>query len=63
MSRSKTKQTPQEHEPLYTREALLASNAFAGYQKDFARVALTEPMYTIADAKKAIEALLHRRTE
>ena len=63
MSKSKPKQTPQEHESLYTREALLASKAFAGYQKDFAMVALTKPMYTIADAKKAIEALLHRRTE
>ena len=41
-------------EPKYAKEAILASKVFEGYQKDFVSVILTEPYYTIAEAKKAV---------
>lgn len=46
-------------EPKYTRERLLKSKALAGYQPDFAAVILTEPEYTISEAKAALDAVLH----
>jgi hypothetical protein len=51
MSKSKIK---------YQTEKLLRSKALAGYQKDFARVILTAPEYTVEEAKAAIEAALKK---
>ena len=52
---SKSKET----EPLYSREMLIKSKALREYQQDFMTVILTEPYYTMSDAKAAIEAVLH----
>lgn len=46
----------------YTREKLLKCKALAKYQRDFVAVALTKKEYTIADAKKAVEAVLKERS-
>lgn len=43
-------------EPIYSREALLKSQRFAGYQRDFLGVILTRPAYTIPEAVKAVES-------
>ena len=51
MSKSKIK---------YQTERLLRSKALAEYQKDFARVILTAPEYTVEEAKAAIEAALKK---
>lgn len=40
----------------YTREALLRSKRYAGYQKDFLAAVLKEPLYTLAEADKAVKA-------
>lgn len=42
----------------YSTERLLRSKALAEYQPDFARAILTEPEYTIEEAKAAIDAVL-----
>lgn len=39
----------------YPVDALLKSKAFSGYQEDFAKVLLTEPEYTIEDARAALD--------
>jgi hypothetical protein len=39
---------------------LLRSKALAGYQKDFARVILTAPEYTVKEAKAALDAVLKK---
>lgn len=52
MSKSKTKAT------VYRTAVLLRSKALAGYQKDFARVILTKPAYTIEEAIAALDAVL-----
>lgn len=39
----------------YPTAQLLESKALAGYQRDFARVLLTEPDYTIQEAKSVLE--------
>ena len=44
----------------FTREKLLSSKALSMYQPDFASVILTEPEYTIEEAKAAIEAALQK---
>ena len=51
MSKSKIK---------YQTEMLLRSKALAGYQKDFARVILTAPEYTVEEAKAALDAVLKK---
>ena len=51
MSKSKTK---------YQTEMLLRSKALAEYQKDFARVILTAPEYTVEEAKAALDAVLKK---
>ena len=38
----------------YTREALLASEEFKGYQKDFLSVLLKKPEYTLKEAQKVV---------
>ena len=40
----------------YTREALLRSKRYAGYQKDFLAAVLCKPEYTLAEADKAVKA-------
>ena len=40
----------------YTRDALLRSKRYAGYQRDFLAVVLKEPEYTLAEADKAVKA-------
>lgn len=51
MSKSKIK---------YQTEMLLRSKILAGYQKDFARVILTAPEYTVEEAKAALDAVLKK---
>ena len=36
----------------FTREEILASKKFAGYQKDFLAALLTKPEYSLAEAEK-----------
>ena len=55
MSRSKNDAAPK-----YQTERLLKSKALSGYQKDFARVILTKPEYTIDEAKAALDAVLKK---
>lgn len=38
----------------YTREALLRSKKFSGYQRDFLAVVLNKPEYTTKEAEKAV---------
>lgn len=42
----------------YPTSKLLKSRHLAGYQRDFARVILTEPEYTIEEAKKLLDEKL-----
>ena len=44
----------------YTREALLRSKRFAGYQKDFLAAVLCKSEYTIAEAEKAVKAFFRK---
>lgn len=45
----------------YLREVILADKEFEGYQKDFLAAILTEPEYTLADAKKIAEAFFNEK--
>lgn len=47
----------------YTREALLRSKEFAQYQKDFLRVILSKPYYTMAQAQKTVRAFFEKERE
>ena len=60
MSQSKTKvaKSPQNKEKRYPTERLLRSKLLSGYQQDFARVLLTEPEYTINEAKAILDKIL-----
>ena len=50
-----------KNEPVrYQTERLLKSKALAGYQKDFARVILTKPEYSIEEARAALDAVLKK---
>lgn len=42
----------------YRTEKLLKSSHLSGYQPDFARVVLTEPAYSVAEAKDALDRAL-----
>ncbi len=42
----------------YPTSKLLKSRHLAGYQRDFARVILTEPEYTIEEARKLLDERL-----
>lgn len=45
-----------ENEPVkYKTDSLLKSKALSGYQRDFARVLLTEPEYTLEEAIKILD--------
>lgn len=54
MSQSKQSRTKKK----YPTEQLLKSRALAGYQRDFAKVILKEPEYTVAEAQAALDAVL-----
>lgn len=56
---SKSKEEAQR----YNTERLLRSKALAGYQPDFARAILTEPEYTIEEAKSAIDKALRKEAK
>ena len=49
---------PKNPEAGYQTERLLKSKALAGYQKDFAKVILTKPEYTLEEARAALDAVL-----
>lgn len=52
---------PEEREAAdkkYPTERLLKSRHLAGYQRDFARVILSKPAYSIAEAKAALDNVL-----
>ena len=45
-------------EKSYPTDKLLRSKHLAGYQRDFARVVLKEPAYTLSGAKEALDRAL-----
>ena len=45
----------------YTREAILASDLFKGYQRDFVSALLVKPEYTIAEAKKIVSVFFDKK--
>lgn len=45
----------------YPTQKLLNSSHLAGYQKDFAKVILTEPAYSVSGAKEALDKALKRK--
>ncbi len=47
-----------KQEKSYPTDKLLRSRHLAGYQRDFARVVLKEPAYTLSGAKEALERAL-----
>lgn len=53
---SKTSVTENKEAPVkYKTDVLLNSKAFSGYQKDFARALLTEPEYTLEEAREVLD--------
>lgn len=46
---------PKPAEVRYPTEELLASKALSSYQRDFARVLLTGPEYTLQEAKAVLD--------
>lgn len=51
-------ETKSKTEKTYPTEALLKSNALAGYQPDFARAILTKPAYSVREAKEILDKYL-----
>lgn len=47
-----------KREKSYPTDRLLKSEHLAGYQRDFARVVLKEPAYTLSGAKEALDRAL-----
>lgn len=58
LKKGKTGAKEEKNEKRYPTEKLLKSRALARYQQDFARVILTEPEYTIEEAKNALDKVL-----
>ncbi len=52
------KKTQDKAEKKYKTEKLMKSKQLADYQQDFARVILTEPEYTIKEAKAKLDEAL-----
>ena len=54
------KKKPEKMEPekRYRTEKLLKSRYLAGYQRDFAKVILTEPAYSISEARALLNNIL-----
>lgn len=48
----------QQKQKKYPTAKLLKSKVLSGYQQDFARVILSDPEYTIEDAKAALDKVL-----
>lgn len=49
-------------EPIkYKTESLLKSKGFASYQPDFARVLLSDPEYTVEEAKKILNQFFDKK--
>lgn len=47
-----------EQEKSYPTRDLLESKALAGYQRDFAKILLTKPAYTVREAKAVLDKFL-----
>lgn len=47
-------------EKRYTREALMRDARFSGIQRDFLRVVLKEPFYTIKEAEEAVSIFFRK---
>lgn len=47
-----------KREKSYPTDKLLKSRHLVGYQRDFARVVLSEPAYTVSGAKEALDRAL-----
>ena len=45
----------------YTREAILASDLFKDYQRDFVSILLVKPEYTLAEAKRIVSAFFEKK--
>ena len=45
----------------YKTESLLASKALAGYQPDFVKVLLTEPEYTLEEARGILDKFFGKK--
>lgn len=45
----------------FTREALIHSRLFSGYQIDFLSAILHKPVYTIEEAKREVERVLGKK--
>lgn len=58
MSKAKGVATSQPEEKKYPTEKLLKSRHLQGYQRDFAKVILVEPEYTISGARATLDAAL-----
>lgn len=58
MSKSRKVATVATKEKKYPTEKLLKSRHLQGYQRDFAKVILVEPSYTVAEAREALDAVL-----
>lgn len=63
INKSATSKTPvamshKKETQKYPTSKLLKSKHLAGYQRDFARVILTEPEYTIEEARKLLDERL-----
>ena len=52
------KEQDRQKEKRYSAEKLLKSRYLAGYQPDFAKVILTKPAYSVAEAIEALEKAL-----
>lgn len=47
----------------YKTEVLLNSKTFSSYQKDFARALLTEPEYTLEEARRVLDQFFGKEGE
>jgi len=53
---------PNKKTPIkYKTESLLKSRGFAEYQQDFARVLLTDPEYTVEEAKEILNKFFGKK--
>lgn len=58
-----TNDTTKKKATRYKKESLLASKALAGYQPDFVKVLLTEPEYTLEEAKGILDKFFGKKEE
>lgn len=58
MSKNSKVATVATKEKKYPTEKLLKSRHLKGYQRDFAKVILVEPSYTISGAREALDTAL-----